>query len=251
MKSFSILSHLVIIILFIAVCTVDLVAGEENKKDIKMNQPSQSELITLINKTNSQLSQKELTSLIDKANDGNFNAAIALAHYYGFINRNLQEELKWIRVVAESGSIPYQYNLGFKLIKSENEKEQLEGVSWLKKAANAGLITSQTLLATVYEKGEIIEVNYCKAKKWYEITAYRGDVYSMLKMSDFYTHELCSNNDSTLALAWLLIAEQTTKNELFREKVKEKIQKNISKFSISKEKVNHAKNISKLILKEQ
>jgi len=133
------------------------------------------------------LTDDEIKQLELKAHDGDLTAARRLADFYTFIDYdNRTERLKWLRLLAESGFAHDKHNLAHELLDSERIKDQQEGIVWLRKAAESGISYSQKRLAEMYETGNVVEEDYCKSKYWYEIVAYRGEIFSMIKLAEFY-----------------------------------------------------------------
>ena len=169
------------------------------------------------------LSADEIKQLEPKAIDGDLDAARRLVDYYRFIDYdNRSERLKWLRLLAESGSANDKYNLAFELLlDSTSLNDKQEGIIWLKEAAEGGVSEAQKRLAKLYETGNILEKDYCKSKYWYEKEAYHGDMFTMIKLAELYSTGKCGERDNIKALTWLFVADSVAKNEVMRNMVKE------------------------------
>ena len=170
-----------------------------------------------------RLSDDEIKQLEPKASNGDLDAARRLVDYYRFIDYdNRSERLKWLKLLAESGSANDKYGLAFELLlDSTSLKDKQEGIVWLKEAAEGDISSAQKRLAELYEAGNILEKDYCKSKYWYEIVAYRGDIFSMIKLAELYSKGKCGKCDNIKALTWLFVADSVAKNEVMRNMVKE------------------------------
>jgi uncharacterized protein len=196
------------------------------------------------------LPDEEIIRLEHKANNGDLTAAKRLSDFYTFIDyNNRSERLKWLRLLAESGLVNEQYNLAYELLLNSKEiKDQQEGIVLLEKAAECGISYSQKWLAELYETGNIIEKDYCKSKYWYEIVAYRGEIFSMIKLAEFYSTGKCGECNNINALEWLLVAESMAENEFMRNKIK--AEKNPILLKLTNEEIDMAGAESKKILKK-
>lgn len=90
---------------------------------------------------------------------------------------NLPEARLWARRAAETGDAKGMHAYGMYLFEGAGgPKDQAEALSWLRKAAEKGLIDSQYNVAKLYETGdEGIRSDPEQAYKWYLIAARAGD----------------------------------------------------------------------------
>ncbi len=66
-----------------------------------------------------------------------------------------------------------QHGLGFMYMEGECvEKNGAKAVGWFKKAADQGLVGSQTTLAMMYEQGDVVEKDLDEAKRWYKAAGF-------------------------------------------------------------------------------
>lgn len=173
----------------------------------------------------------EIKLLEQKAEKGDVKSAEKLVNYYRFVDKKPEKIIKYLTIKAESGDAATQYSLACCLLKSNNQIEHEQGIYWLKISANAGELYAQSYLAQLYEKGDIIEGNYCDAKYWYEKVAYRGGISAMLKIVDFNKNGKCVEENNIIAFAWLLIAESFAKNSNLQKDIKDKQNRLLAKLS--------------------
>ncbi|MFH2044118.1 MAG: tetratricopeptide repeat protein [Pseudomonadota bacterium] len=156
------------------------------------------------------LTNEEIKELKIKANQGGINAAEKLANYYIFVDYNLEEVVKYLRIVAETGDTSAQYNLAYHLLIPSNDSiMRKEGVYWLRISANSGEQYAQKYLANLYETGDIVEKNYYNAKYWYEKAAISGSSYSVEKLAEFYLEGIGCDRNKIKAYAILSFVQQS------------------------------------------
>lgn len=73
---------------------------------------------------------------------------------------------KDLRVLAEKGDPAFQLEYGKKLLRSSHYSYQREGFEWVKKAAKAGNVHAQLLLAKLYKTGVGVGKNSRLAENW-------------------------------------------------------------------------------------
>lgn len=90
---------------------------------------------------------------------------------------NLREARVWARRAADGGDAKGMHAYGMYLFEGVGgARDQAEALTWLKKAAERGLVDSQYNVAKLYETGdEAIQPDPAQAYKWYLIAARAGD----------------------------------------------------------------------------
>ena len=90
---------------------------------------------------------------------------------------NLREARVWARRAADGGDAKGMHAYGMYLFEGVGgARDQGEALTWLKKAAERGLVDSQFNVAKLYETGdEAIQPDPAQAYKWYLIAARAGD----------------------------------------------------------------------------
>jgi hypothetical protein len=188
------------------------------------------------------LSPFDIVLLMDKVKQDDMEAAERLSMYYSMTERDFDKSTELLRMIAKSaGDSRVQHNLAGRLTRSSGLEERKEGVYWYEASAKQGYEDSQFMLAVLYERGEIVEQDYCKAKYWYEKAARSGNWSSLLKMSEFSEDGKCEDKNKVEAYIWLLLAKNYMgpKNSI-RKSTNEKIA--IFEKQLSESERKHAKN---------
>jgi hypothetical protein len=190
------------------------------------------------------LSPNEIAILNEKVKHGDMEAAEKLSNYYSFSEVNYTKANKFLRIIAKSGDARGQHNLASVLIQSSSSEERKEAVYWYEMSAKKGFVLSQSQLARLYECGEIVKQDYCKAKYWYEKAARSGEANSMVKMSKYLEEGKCNNRDYMQAYAWLLVVkkqvnpQKISPNSLMGKEIIEKLA--FFKKQLSESEIKHA-----------
>jgi TPR repeat protein len=87
------------------------------------------------------------------------------------------ERLKFMHLkeAAQSGNAQAQYKLGVALIYENVERDEAQGVQWLRKAVAQGHSGAQTEIGLLYYKGLAVERDSAKAVRWFKLAAEQGD----------------------------------------------------------------------------
>jgi hypothetical protein len=85
---------------------------------------------------------------------------------------------------AEAGDPEAQFDLGFRLWE---EKNYAESAKWLRKAADQGNPSAQTLLGMLYADGNGVAQSDFEAAKWYSKAAKGGDAYAQFFLAEAYS----------------------------------------------------------------
>ncbi len=130
------------------------------------------------------------------------------------INLYWQEQLDdkakyWVgRVVEQGGSaaieaLEFYYSWGKQFFEgTDRNKDVQKAIELFTKAAEAGHIASQELLADIYEKGRGVDKNMYQALIWYERLAEQGAVEQQLKVADIYYFAKGVSIDYKQAVKW-------------------------------------------------
>jgi hypothetical protein len=173
------------------------------------------------------LSPAEIELFTEEAKQGDIEAAEKLALYYDMVELDSDKAAEFMRIPAKLGVARWQYNIACLLVLRSSLKEQQEGIYWYEISAKDGYVKSQVRLAELYERGKIVEQDYCKAQYWYEKAARLGDVRSMVILSEFIETGECDKCDNIEAYTWLLVAlnqeKQIDSNSFIEKNIKEKI----------------------------
>ncbi|MCB1210050.1 MAG: SEL1-like repeat protein [Verrucomicrobiales bacterium] len=83
--------------------------------------------------------------------------------------------VKELQQWAERGDADAQFELGIRQITGEGvEKNEAEGLKWVKKAAEQNHLRAQHILGSLYEDGVAVEKDLVKAAEWYTKAADAG-----------------------------------------------------------------------------
>ena len=81
-------------------------------------------------------------------------------------------------------------------------KDPVEGVRWIRLAAEQGYAHAQVVLGMRYEIGEGVLKDEDEARKWYVLAARQGDSFAQLNLGNLYF----KNNNYVLGHMWLNIS---------------------------------------------
>lgn len=115
----------------------------------------------------------------------------------------------WVgRVVEQGGSaaveaLDFYYSWGKQFFEGNGRKQDIQkAIELFTKAAEAGHVASQKLLADVYERGRGVDKNMYQALIWYERLAEEGEVKHQLKVADIYYFAQGVSVDYKQAVKW-------------------------------------------------
>lgn len=112
--------------------------------------------------------------LLNQAEKGNFYAQNILGGSYwspAFWSSN-SETVKWLRMVADQGFAPAEFNMGFLYCRGYGVKKDIdEAIKWYKKSADHGYFNAQMRLGYLYEKGDGVPRDEEEAIRWYRLAA--------------------------------------------------------------------------------
>lgn len=87
---------------------------------------------------------------------------------------------KYYRAAAEQGDVDFQYLLGAGYLRDildppGDADPEVEGIKWIRKAAERGHEGAQFHLGMLYEFGDHIQQDHAKAAMWYRKAAKQGN----------------------------------------------------------------------------
>ncbi len=91
-----------------------------------------------------------------------------------------------LEVLANLGDIPAQYQLGRIYLSNGSERNPRKAAYWFSKAAHAGDVPSQRILATLFYSGTGLRKAPAHALKWFRKAAQGGDVLAQTALADMY-----------------------------------------------------------------
>lgn len=194
------------------------------------------------------IEQKDIQSVKDNALSGDVNSAKRLARYYTFIDHNMGEAEKWLRIAASGDDTISQFNLASLLENKKSQKAVDESISWYQKAANSGDAIALKKLGNIYEKGEWVKKDYYEALNYYQKSALLGESQSTAKVIDIYLFK----KDLIKAYAWLILAETKLKippKSSYRKEFHKKIE--YLNLVLSKQDITKAKMEADNIIKKE
>jgi len=118
----------------------------------------------------------------------------------------IEQSIKYYELAAQQGQLQAMNDYGFLLALSGREPEkQKEGVTWIKKAADAGENSARRNMAQIYLRGLAGEkVDTAAAKKLLELAAAEKDADASFNLSQFYSGQGGKENvDGEKAWEWL------------------------------------------------
>lgn len=141
------------------------------------------------------------------AEQGDVDAQYKLGHIYliGECKKvDYKEAEKWFLRAAKQGDRNAQYELaniyhqGFEGVKQNFKK----AFYWYSKAAEQEGHLGQSMVASMYAKGEGVEQDYGKALEWYLRAGYRGDEFCVCTIGRYYKYGLGTDVDYIKARIW-------------------------------------------------
>jgi len=119
------------------------------------------------------------------------------------------EAVSWLRKAADAGMMQAQYNLALLYEKGTGVPKSLtEATAWFERAAEQGHTDAQVNVATQYFLGRGAPKDYAKAARWYREAANGGDVGAQYILASMYEKGDGVARDLRLALHWYTQAAQ-------------------------------------------
>ena len=113
------------------------------------------------------------------------------------------EGMRWIRVAANGGLAAAQHELGLLYQRGWGvERNDAEAVKWYRLAADQGLAASQVNLADTYALGRGVPQDFGEALKWYRLAADQGSPYAENVIGIAYERGVSVAQDDAEAFRW-------------------------------------------------
>jgi len=123
-------------------------------------------------------SDRRLPELLKLAAGNDAKAEYELARMYanGYgVQRNLQEEHKWLERAARHGNVQAQYEYGVALRDGHGTVQDYEGAhKWMQLAAEGSNGQAQLALGLMYRTGRGLPIDNVKAYVWFNVAAAQG-----------------------------------------------------------------------------
>ncbi len=157
--------------------------------------------------------------LIRKAAEmGDAEAQYALSSAYlighGGVSKDGEQAVKWLRMSADQGFPPAQYDLG--LLYWEGTvvpQDYSQAVVWMQKAAVQEFISAQYNLGIAYKVGNGVEQDFTEALKWFQAAADRGFAPAQFEVGLAYGKGHGTGRDLYAAEYWVAQAAGQGLNE--------------------------------------
>ncbi|QDQ24997.1 sel1 repeat family protein [Chitinimonas arctica] len=98
------------------------------------------------------MSESELQEHKKMAEGGAIKSARKLSFYYGYINLDDREALKWLTTAAEQGDTLSQHNLAAAYLYNQAIRDIGKAKYWATKAKSGGSVESQSLLDEISQE---------------------------------------------------------------------------------------------------
>ncbi len=114
------------------------------------------------------------------------------------------ESLQRYLIPAEQGDAMAQLSLGVMFNEGIGvERDNVQAVKWLRKAADQGNMEAQFSLGLNYEFGLGVQQDYAEASKWFEMAAVQGHQESQLNLGIAYRSGKGATKDPIEAVKWI------------------------------------------------
>lgn len=111
---------------------------------------------------------------------------------------------------ALAGDPEAQYQVGVRLVKRAWQQDQqfklVDGINWVRKAADAGHHQAQAFLGRSYEKGRGVIQDHAQAYQWYQRSSFAGNPMAMLLLGKLLADGRGVEVDVIQAYQWLNLA---------------------------------------------
>jgi TPR repeat protein len=119
------------------------------------------------------------------AESGSARGQYAYAGAFTLMKMSREESLKWLRMSADQGYAPAQYELGHAYARGLGlQRDDALAVAWFTKAAEQGFPRAQVALGKMYESGRAVEPSVRIARDWYLRAANQGDSEAQARLGD-------------------------------------------------------------------
>lgn len=117
--------------------------------------------------------------------------------------------IKRLHILAESGDVQAQFELGRRYFKGEDiDKDWNEAVKWLEKAAINNHIEAQLYMGEQYLFGFAVKEDYKKAYKWMKLSAEGGNMDAQFQLGNMYQSGNGVRKNIEEAYKWYTLAAQ-------------------------------------------
>lgn len=126
-------------------------------------------------------------------------------HHQGIsVPRDLQKAIEYYSKVADVADEQFKKAYGLLLAQlyidlGSSEKNQEQAVKWYLKAAEAGDLNAQLIVAKAYLSGHGISVNEQEARRWFEIAAQTDNIDALVNLGYIYANGVGVDIDYTKA----------------------------------------------------
>ena len=134
-------------------------------------------------------------------------------------SKNPEEAAKWFKTLADKGNATGVYYYGYLLYKGMGiQQDKGAGVKYLQRAADAGMVPANRILATAYYDGEGVEQDYSQAVEYLKKAVKGKFPESQILLAKCYVNGQGVNRDYDQAAQWF--AEAFAQNSKQAEEVK-------------------------------
>ena len=148
--------------------------------------------------------------LLPLAKKGNafaqYNIGVMYANGFG-VTKNEVEAVTWYRKAAEQGDADAQANLGLMYENGRGVKQDYKkAMKWYKKSSRQGNGIAQNNIAGLYFKGHGVKKSYKKAIEWYRKSAKQGYAAAQNSLGGMYVKGWGVKKDVNKGLEWMMKA---------------------------------------------
>ncbi|MBC7404730.1 MAG: sel1 repeat family protein [Cytophaga sp.] len=140
---------------------------------------------------------------------GNFDAG-----FKAYERNDYPAALKEFKPLAESGHVEAQYYMGHMYHTSKGlPVDELQMVSWYRKAGEQGHARSQSALGNMYVYGFGVRTNFAEAAKWFLKAADQGDVDALVGLAYLYDSGTGVKKDQEASFALYSLARSKDRSK--------------------------------------
>lgn len=155
----------------------------------------------------------DFDSIAQQAEGGDVEAVLALAELYErgnlVVKADPQAALELYRQASDAGNAAGQYAVAQNLLKDGAQSTDVpQAIELLDAAAAQSHVPALNELASIFEKGEIVERNYERAAELYLQAAEQNDALAQRSLGVFYDFGLGVAQDAEQALKWYDMAAE-------------------------------------------
>ena len=164
------------------------------------------------------LSPLQETKLMAENGVATAQFSLSLRFFFGIgMKEDQVEGVKWLRKAAEQDHLEAQNSLGLTYAQGNGvAKDWVEAVKWYRKAAEQNHARAQNNLATMYARGEGVAKDQVESVKWLRKAAEQDHVLAQFNLGLAYSYGGGVAKDMVEALKWLRkAAEQDHANSQY------------------------------------